>query len=186
MDPLTVTTEHVRASVTCWAGLILPAHSRQVIALCFPDLARTWGESSFTNKLLYFFIPFRQKLILPSGSCPVILNTYFCQKIVAQEDSKTTHEVHGWNTPLPRRNITLAQMFRFNRLTNNSPESQVNFHLLRHFILCNNVRFEWVINEDVYLPSGIQQIYRQDYLLLCLKKLWFSSVLWYFHSISSF
>ncbi|XP_045705378.1 DNA repair-scaffolding protein isoform X2 [Phyllostomus hastatus] len=66
-----------------------------------------------------------QKLIIPSGSCPVILNTYFCQKIVAKEDLKTTHEVHGWNTPLPRRNITLAQMFRFNHLTNNSPESQV-------------------------------------------------------------
>ncbi|XP_068382070.1 DNA repair-scaffolding protein isoform X3 [Eschrichtius robustus] len=66
-----------------------------------------------------------QKLIIPNGSCPVILNTYFCQKVVAKEDSKTAHEVHSWDTPLPRRNIILAQMFRFKSLTNNSPENQV-------------------------------------------------------------
>ncbi|XP_032465272.1 DNA repair-scaffolding protein isoform X3 [Phocoena sinus] len=66
-----------------------------------------------------------QKLIIPNGSCPVILNTYFCQKVVAKEDSKTTHEVHSWDTPLPRRSIILAQMFRFQSLTNNSPENQV-------------------------------------------------------------
>ncbi|XP_022412614.1 DNA repair-scaffolding protein isoform X5 [Delphinapterus leucas] len=66
-----------------------------------------------------------QKLIIPNGSCPVILNTYFCQKVVAKEDSKTTHEVHSWDTPLPRRSIILAQMFRLQSLTNNSPENQV-------------------------------------------------------------
>ncbi|XP_058420530.1 DNA repair-scaffolding protein isoform X3 [Diceros bicornis minor] len=66
-----------------------------------------------------------QKLIIPNGSCPVILNTYFCQKIVAKEDSKTTQEMHCWDTPRPRRNITLAQMFRFKSPTENSPESQV-------------------------------------------------------------
>ncbi|XP_059972472.1 DNA repair-scaffolding protein isoform X2 [Mesoplodon densirostris] len=66
-----------------------------------------------------------QKLIIPNGSCPVILNTYFCQKVVAKEDSKTTREMHSWDTPLPRRSIILAQMFRFKSLTNNSPENQV-------------------------------------------------------------
>ncbi|XP_070077680.1 DNA repair-scaffolding protein isoform X21 [Equus przewalskii] len=66
-----------------------------------------------------------QKLIMPNGSFPVILNTYFCQKVVAKEDSKTTHEMHCWDVPLPRRNITLAQMFRFKSPTNNSPENQV-------------------------------------------------------------
>ncbi|XP_016054433.1 PREDICTED: DNA repair-scaffolding protein [Miniopterus natalensis] len=66
-----------------------------------------------------------QKLIIPNGSCPVILNTYFCQKVVAKEDSRTTPEVRSWDTPLPRRSITLAQTFRFERLTDNSPESQV-------------------------------------------------------------
>ncbi|XP_057388483.1 DNA repair-scaffolding protein isoform X2 [Balaenoptera acutorostrata] len=66
-----------------------------------------------------------QKLIIPNGSCPVILNTYFCQKVVAKEDSKTAHAVHSWDTTLPRRSIILAQMFRFKSLTNNSPENQV-------------------------------------------------------------
>ncbi|XP_072669901.1 DNA repair-scaffolding protein isoform X7 [Canis lupus baileyi] len=66
-----------------------------------------------------------QKLIIPNGSCPVILNTYFCQKVVAKENSKLIHEVYCWNTPLPRRSITLAQIFKFRNLTNKSPESQV-------------------------------------------------------------
>nr|XP_036849579.1 DNA repair-scaffolding protein isoform X2 [Manis javanica] len=65
-----------------------------------------------------------QKLIIPGGSYPVILNTYFCQKVIAKGDSKTTHEVQYWDTPLPRRCITLAQMFIFKMVTNNSPESQ--------------------------------------------------------------
>ena len=79
---------------------------------------------------------------MPNGSFPVILNTYFCQKVVAKEDSKTTHEMHCWDVPLPRRNITLAQMFRFKSPTNNSPENQVNSHWLGSFMLCNNVGFE--------------------------------------------
>uniref|UniRef100_A0A8C3WQ43 Scaffold protein involved in DNA repair n=1 Tax=Catagonus wagneri TaxID=51154 RepID=A0A8C3WQ43_9CETA len=66
-----------------------------------------------------------QKLIIPNGSFPVILNTYFCQKVVTKEDSKTTHEVRIWDTPLPRRSITLAQMYRFKSIINNSPKSQV-------------------------------------------------------------
>ncbi|XP_032325921.1 DNA repair-scaffolding protein isoform X3 [Camelus ferus] len=66
-----------------------------------------------------------QKLIVPNGSCPVILNTYFCQKVVAKEDSKTAREAHGRDTPLPKRSITLAQTFKFKSLTSNSPESQV-------------------------------------------------------------
>ncbi|XP_062936055.1 DNA repair-scaffolding protein isoform X2 [Cynocephalus volans] len=74
--------------------------------------------------IIHIFPPW-QKLIIPNGSCPVILNTYFCQKVVAKEDSETTCEVHSWDTSLPRRSITLAQMFRIKGLTNNSPESQV-------------------------------------------------------------
>ncbi|XP_044101568.1 DNA repair-scaffolding protein isoform X4 [Neovison vison] len=68
-----------------------------------------------------------QMLIAPSGSCPVILNTYFCQKVVAKEDSKIIHEVHCWDTALPRRSITLAQRFRFRNLRNISHESQVMY-----------------------------------------------------------
>ncbi|XP_045042041.1 DNA repair-scaffolding protein isoform X2 [Desmodus rotundus] len=100
-----------------------------------------------------------QKLIIPSGSCPVILNTYFCQKIVAKEDSRTTHEVHSWNTPLPRRNITLAQMFRFNGLTNNSPESQVTRSSL------TTVRTDWTHRHEEAKQHFSSQVPLTDSLL---------------------
>ncbi|KAL0599428.1 hypothetical protein AAY473_031939, partial [Plecturocebus cupreus] len=47
--------------------------------------------------------PPKQKLIIPNGSCPVILNTYFCEKVVAKEDSENTCEVYCPDVPLPRR-----------------------------------------------------------------------------------
>ncbi|XP_039706367.1 DNA repair-scaffolding protein-like isoform X3 [Pteropus medius] len=62
--------------------------------------------------IIHIYPPW-QKLIIPNRSCPVILNTYFCQKVVAKEDLRATREVHCWDIPLPRRSITLAQMFRF-------------------------------------------------------------------------
>ncbi|KAM4865529.1 DNA repair-scaffolding protein isoform 2-T3 [Thomomys bottae] len=71
--------------------------------------------------IVHIFPPW-QKLIMPDGSCPIILNAYFCQKLIAKEDSKTTHEMY---TPLPRRNITLAQIFHIKYLTNNLPKNQV-------------------------------------------------------------
>ncbi|XP_040343773.1 DNA repair-scaffolding protein [Herpailurus yagouaroundi] len=74
--------------------------------------------------IIHIYPPW-QKLVIPNGSCPVILNTYFCQKIVTKEDSKIIREVHCWDTPLPRRSITLAQMFIFKNLTIKSPEGQV-------------------------------------------------------------
>ncbi|XP_055288610.1 DNA repair-scaffolding protein isoform X2 [Moschus berezovskii] len=66
-----------------------------------------------------------QKLIIPGESCPVILNTYFCQKVVAKEDSEASHDGHVCDTPCPRRSSTLAQVFQFKSLTDSSPESKV-------------------------------------------------------------
>ncbi|XP_054548253.1 DNA repair-scaffolding protein isoform X2 [Talpa occidentalis] len=74
--------------------------------------------------IIHIYPPW-QKLIIPNESYPVILNTYFCKKVVAKEHSKTTHEMRCWGAPLQRRNITLAQMFRFKSLMNDSLESQV-------------------------------------------------------------
>ncbi|XP_045311341.1 DNA repair-scaffolding protein [Leopardus geoffroyi] len=74
--------------------------------------------------IIHIYPPW-QKLVIPNGSCPVILNTYFCQKIVTKEDSKIIREVHCWDTPLPRRSVTLAQVFIFTNLTIKSPEGQV-------------------------------------------------------------
>ncbi|XP_036891279.1 DNA repair-scaffolding protein isoform X2 [Sturnira hondurensis] len=100
-----------------------------------------------------------QKLLIPNGSCPVILSTYFCQKIVAKEDSRTTHEVHSWKTPLPRRNITLAQMFRFNCLTNNSPESQVMSSSL------TTIRTDWTHRREEAKQHFSSQVPLTDSLL---------------------
>ncbi|XP_051046936.1 DNA repair-scaffolding protein isoform X2 [Phodopus roborovskii] len=71
--------------------------------------------------IIYIFPPW-QKLLIPNGSCSIILNTYFCQKAVAKE---TVHEVYCQDTPLPRRNISLAQMFRIEDITSSSSRSQV-------------------------------------------------------------
>ncbi|XP_047402241.1 DNA repair-scaffolding protein isoform X1 [Sciurus carolinensis] len=74
--------------------------------------------------VIHIFPPW-QKLIIPNGGCPIILNTYFCQKVFTKEDSETTHKLYCHDVLLPRRNITLAQMFKIKDLSNNSPESQV-------------------------------------------------------------
>ncbi|XP_006170512.1 DNA repair-scaffolding protein isoform X3 [Tupaia chinensis] len=73
--------------------------------------------------IIYVFPPW-QKLIIPNRSCPVILNTYFCQKVVAKEDSETTHKAHCLDIVLPRRSISLAQIFTIKGLTNNSSKNQ--------------------------------------------------------------
>ncbi|KAM9690140.1 DNA repair-scaffolding protein isoform 2-T2 [Dama dama] len=66
-----------------------------------------------------------QKLIIPGGSCPVILNTYFCQKVVAKEDSEASRDGHVCDTPCPRRSSTLAQVFQFKGLTDSSLENKI-------------------------------------------------------------
>lgn len=72
--------------------------------------------------IIYIFPPW-QKLFIPNGSYSVILNTYFCQKAIANE---TVHEiVYSQDTSLPRRYITLAQMFRIKDIPNSSSSSQM-------------------------------------------------------------
>ncbi|XP_058524585.1 DNA repair-scaffolding protein isoform X1 [Ochotona princeps] len=74
--------------------------------------------------IIHIFPPW-QKLTVPNGSCPIILNTYFCQKVVPKEDSEKVQEMHCLDTVPPRRNITLVQMYKIRNLTSNSPEIQV-------------------------------------------------------------
>ncbi|XP_036052048.1 DNA repair-scaffolding protein isoform X2 [Onychomys torridus] len=71
--------------------------------------------------IIYIFPPW-QKLLIPNGTCSIILNTYFCQKAIAKE---TVHEVYCQDTSHPRRNITLAQMFRIEDITSSSSRSQI-------------------------------------------------------------
>ncbi|KAH0508562.1 DNA repair-scaffolding protein [Microtus ochrogaster] len=71
--------------------------------------------------IIYIFPPW-QKLLIPNGSCPIILNTYFCQKAVARE---AVPEKYCQDASLPRRDITLARMFRIEEITCSSSRNQI-------------------------------------------------------------
>ncbi|XP_041533815.1 DNA repair-scaffolding protein isoform X4 [Microtus oregoni] len=71
--------------------------------------------------IIYIFPPW-QKLLIPNGSCPIILNTYFCQKAVARE---AVPEEYCQDASLPRRDITLARMFRIEEITCSSSRNQI-------------------------------------------------------------
>lgn len=70
--------------------------------------------------IIHIFPPWQK--LTSSGHFPVILNTYFSQKVASKE---TAHEIQCWDTSLLRRNISLAQMFRIKDLLNNSHENQI-------------------------------------------------------------
>ncbi|XP_031219054.1 DNA repair-scaffolding protein isoform X3 [Mastomys coucha] len=77
--------------------------------------------------VIHIFPPW-QKLLIPNGSCPIILNTYFCQKATTKE---IVHgDLYSHHTALSRRNITLTQMFRIKDITNNSSSSQTVYDSL--------------------------------------------------------
>ncbi|XP_057620920.1 DNA repair-scaffolding protein isoform X1 [Chionomys nivalis] len=71
--------------------------------------------------IIYIFPPW-QKLLIPDGSCPVILNTYFCQKADARE---AVPEEYCQDASLPRRDIALARMLRIEEITRSSSRSQI-------------------------------------------------------------
>ncbi|XP_076798617.1 DNA repair-scaffolding protein isoform X2 [Arvicanthis niloticus] len=77
--------------------------------------------------VIYIFPPW-QKLLIPNGSCSIILNTYFCQKAIANET--VPEDLYSQDTSLSRRNITLAQMFKIKDITNNSSSSQTVYDSL--------------------------------------------------------
>ncbi|NXV40548.1 SPIDR protein, partial [Uria aalge] len=58
-----------------------------------------------------------QKLLLKNADVPVIMNTYFSQKVLLSEHSETTEKTYGLTKMLIRKNITsLAQTFRLDDL----------------------------------------------------------------------
>ncbi|XP_040117107.1 DNA repair-scaffolding protein [Oryx dammah] len=100
-----------------------------------------------------------QKLIIPGGSCPVILNTYFCQKVVAKEDSEASRDGHECDMPCPRRSSILAQVFLFKSLTDSSPESKV---------LCDShtaVGTDWTLHSEQAEPCVPSRAPLRDSLL---------------------
>ncbi|XP_063182905.1 DNA repair-scaffolding protein [Chroicocephalus ridibundus] len=58
-----------------------------------------------------------QKLLLKNADVPVIMNTYFSQKVLLSEHSETTEKTYGLTKMLIRKNIiSLAQTFRLDDL----------------------------------------------------------------------
>ncbi|KAF1570721.1 DNA repair-scaffolding protein, partial [Eudyptes moseleyi] len=58
-----------------------------------------------------------QKLLLKNADVPVIMNTYFSQKVLLSEHSETREKTYGLTKILIRKNIiSLAQMFRLDDL----------------------------------------------------------------------
>uniref|UniRef100_A0A663MFR3 Scaffold protein involved in DNA repair n=1 Tax=Athene cunicularia TaxID=194338 RepID=A0A663MFR3_ATHCN len=73
-----------------------------------------------------------QKLLLGNADVPVIMNTYFSQKVLFTEHSETREKTYGLTKMLIRKNIiSLAQTFRLNDLDDElHQESSDNQHQL--------------------------------------------------------
>lgn len=55
----------------------------------------------------------RQKLLLQNADVPIIMNTYFSQKVLRSEHSEAREKTYGLTKMLIRKNIiSLAQTFR--------------------------------------------------------------------------
>lgn len=78
----------------------------------------------------------RQKLLLKSADIPVIMNTYFSQKVLLSEHLETS-KTQGPTKMLIRKNIlSLAQTFKLDDLDNKQPlESPDNQVRLIHLVL---------------------------------------------------
>ncbi|XP_074998000.1 DNA repair-scaffolding protein [Calonectris borealis] len=66
--------------------------------------------------IIHIYPPW-QKLLLKNADVPVIMNTYFSQKVLLSEHSETREKTYGLTKMLIRKNIiSLAQMFRLDDL----------------------------------------------------------------------
>lgn len=72
----------------------------------------------------FFFL--RQKLLLPNEDVPVILNTYFSQKVLFKEPKELCRP-HFEEPLITKRNVSLAQIFSLSDMKENHPQvSAVN------------------------------------------------------------
>ncbi|XP_068788858.1 DNA repair-scaffolding protein isoform X2 [Struthio camelus] len=72
--------------------------------------------------IIHIYPPW-QKLLLRSANVPVIMNTYFSQKVLRGEHLETREKTHGPAKMLIRKNIlSLAQTFRLNDLEDDLPQ----------------------------------------------------------------
>lgn len=82
----------------------------------------------------------RQKLLLKNADIPVIMNTYFSQKVLLSEHLETS-KTRGPTKMLIRKNIvSLAQTFKLDDLDKQPQESSNNQVRLIHWVLQHFVR----------------------------------------------
>ncbi|XP_072460649.1 DNA repair-scaffolding protein isoform X1 [Notamacropus eugenii] len=84
--------------------------------------------------IIHIYPPWH-KLLLHDKSVPIIMNTYFCQKVVTKEDSEKPDKMHHLGIlPTRRKIISLAQMFRLKSQINDIAQESEG-----HQVMCTNV-----------------------------------------------
>ncbi|NXC17263.1 SPIDR protein, partial [Corythaeola cristata] len=80
-----------------------------------------------------------QKLLLKNADVPLIMNTYFSQKVLLSEDSETREKTYGLTKMLIRKNIvSLAQTFRLDDLDDELHQESSNNQVACASQICNN------------------------------------------------
>ncbi|KAM9100106.1 DNA repair-scaffolding protein isoform 2-T2 [Sarcophilus harrisii] len=84
--------------------------------------------------IIYIYPPW-YKLLLHDKSTPIIMNTYFCQKVFVKEDSEKPDKMHCLGMlPIKRKTISLAQVFRFKSQINDIAQESKG-----HQVMCTTV-----------------------------------------------
>ncbi|XP_068956006.1 DNA repair-scaffolding protein isoform X3 [Petaurus breviceps papuanus] len=84
--------------------------------------------------IIHIYPPWH-KLLLHDKSVPIIMNTYFCQKVVVKEDSERPDKMRCLGIlPTRRKIISLAQMFKFKSQINDIAQESEG-----HQVMCTNV-----------------------------------------------
>ncbi|XP_061304509.1 DNA repair-scaffolding protein isoform X1 [Pezoporus flaviventris] len=80
-----------------------------------------------------------QKLILRNADVPVIMNTYFSEKVLPSEHSETREKTYGLTKMLIRKNIiSLAEVFRLDDVDDESHEQTSDNQVACAPQICNN------------------------------------------------
>lgn len=74
---------------------------------------------------------FRQRLLLPNDSIPVIMNTYFSQKVI--KEPTEMERQHLQETLLIKRKISLAWVFNFSTIKDNWPQTSAVNQVMFNF-----------------------------------------------------
>nr|XP_033789607.1 DNA repair-scaffolding protein isoform X2 [Geotrypetes seraphini] len=106
--------------------------------------------------IIYIHPPW-QKLVLQDESIPIIMNTYFCQKILSQENLEMKDRTHSPEKFLVERKLPLlAQMFSLNGTKENSNQESaidqidpINLNILGNMLTEDNQGQQQLLSQTV-------------------------------------